>query len=551
MPQTRRLLTALPGTAIPGTALLGTALLGAVLLAACGGEAPPATQGASAGAKMVASGTCQAIYPSYWQDPAPQFSPQWVGQEISNVPPPEWDGPVFRLSDFDPSTDQATKTALAEEYAWAVMRYIQEGNIGSGDVETDWTLCDNPVRPWFHIPYQTYEVLSGREFVHGLTREAPVSFSLQGAQGANGSDVLASTMWAVGFFNATAGYTLGTVWEEDGTAAVPDDDISFDEGAVVGKLLFNTLGPDQLPVLRNMPAWTASISDPTFCTCTPPAGESKCSMPEESRQCARTLAWQGLHLLQFDMAIKESRAPGTEWVFATFVADGIFKADKPEPWNRISPLGVMWGNDTPPPGTAARDHPADPRGEGFMEEVIFWDVVDRLNAVGGSQVAMRPGHLGCNQRLNGPADNANSSCMSCHGTASVPDADDTTPILVAQFDPANTTAECVLPSSPGDTVGTDATGATRTVKRGVPFSATDQIFFANTPAATPVDMTAETPDGPVNIMGEHPVGRSAWISLDYSLQLAISLVQWEEWQETQRERADSIHDALMPRRGRP
>ena len=72
-------------------------------------------------------------------------------------------------------------------------------------------------------------------------------------------------------------------------------------------------------------------------------------MAEESQQCARsTEEWGPVRLVQFDIAVKDSRAQGTQWVFGTFVADGERKAGEPNPWNRISPLGLMWGNDTPP-----------------------------------------------------------------------------------------------------------------------------------------------------------------------------------------------------------
>lgn len=537
-----------------------------LVAAACGGEPDAATM-------AVATGTCRQIYPSYWQDPAPRYDAQWAGQSISNRPPDGWNRAVFRLSDdfprtlveeiadqpwrdasfdplFDPATDQATKTQLAQDYAWAVMEYIQEGNIGSGDVEADWTLCDNAVRKWYHMPYQTYDVLSGREFVHGLTREAPVKFSLQIASRADSSAVLASTMWAVAFFNPTAAYTLGTVWQTDGRARVPTDTtptVSFAEGSVVGKLLFNTLSDTQFPILRNMPAWTANISAPSFCP-------FKGSMPEESRECPRAVAEQGVLLLQFDIAVKDSRARGTEWVYGTFVADGQRKADEPEPWNRISALGLMWGNDTPPDGGHAQTYPRDPRQNGFMEEVIFWDVVDMLNEVGGSSIPQRPGHLGCNGRLNGPADNANSSCMSCHGTASVPDAADHVPPIMTQFQ-SSLTNECVLPSDDDPTQGLDASGIMGFVLDSVSFSEVDRLYFGNTPAATPFDVTAQTAGGPVNILAPWPqyedTLRKKWISLDYSLQLSISLVQWLEWLENQNQAevfTPTIFDADLPGR---
>ncbi|MEK9767120.1 MAG: hypothetical protein VW274_11645, partial [Thalassolituus sp.] len=172
------------------------------------------------------TGTCTGTYPSYWQDPA--FPAQYAGQQVSNQAPEGWAGPVYPLSDayprspvddsenqpwrdskfdalFDPETSQEDKTELATEYAWLVMEYIQAGNVNQEGIE-DWNVCNNQIRPWYNIPYQTYDPMSGREFTHGLTREAPVSFSTP-------EGIIATTMWAVGYFNATAAYTLGTVWQ--------------------------------------------------------------------------------------------------------------------------------------------------------------------------------------------------------------------------------------------------------------------------------------------------------------------------------------------------
>ena len=518
---------------------------GIVLSNACSDKNQPP---ASAQASVAVVDTCSGTYPSYWQDPAAKFAPQWAGQEISNVPPQNWQGPVFRLSDayprqpvddraaqpwrdsrfdalFAASTSQAKKQQLAYDYGWLVMNYIQAGNVNRAGQE-DWDVCQNSVRPWYSIPFQTYDAMSGREFTHGLTREAPVTFSTPQGN-------IDTTMWAVGFFNATAAYTLGTVWQADGRAKIPASDVSFAEGAVVAKPLFNTSTPEQLPVLANQPAWNANISDPTFCNCTPAEGK-ECTLVEESQQCPRsTTQWGDVRLLQFDFAVKDSRAPGTQWVFGTFVADGQRKASEPDPWQRISLLGVMWGNDTPPDGQLAYNFPADVKQNGFMEEVIFWDTVAELNKYGGPEVMKRMGHLGCNYRLNGPADNANSSCMSCHGTASVPDKHFDTPPLLSQF--SAITKECVTPDADNPLQGRDRSGAKATVNNSVDFAAIDSIYFANVAAAEPFNMTVETSRGPVNVMGDgvpaYPSGRDSWISLDYSLQLSISLKQWMQWQE--------------------
>jgi hypothetical protein len=480
----------------------------------------------------------------------------WEGQTITNRPPAGWTGPVFRLSDrfpeqpvddsgaqpwragrydalFSAQTSQDRKTELARDYIWALMRYIQEGNIDSGDIDTDWDMCRNRVRNWYHIPFQTYDALSGREFVHGLTREAPVTFSLQAVKNPSGGDTVATTVWAVAFYNPTAAHTLGRVWRPNGAAAVPADDLRFEEGAVIGKLLFTTANAAQMPALANMPVWTANISDPAFCNCKPKAGETICSMAEQSEQCPRsTTRWAPVTLLQFDVAVKDARAPETGWVYGTFVADGQYAAGEKNPWNRIAPLGLMWGNDTPPRGQLAINTPPNARVSGFAEEVIFHDVVKRLNTGGGAIVTKQPGHLGCNGRLNGPADNANSSCMSCHMTASVLDRNEKTPPIIAQF--GGITSECVQPSVSDPTTGTDASGSPAKIVNGISFTEMDQIYFANTQAGVPFKAVAQTSSGPRNVLGTAPQyasGRTNWISLDYSLQLSISLVQWNEWQQ--------------------
>jgi hypothetical protein len=541
--------------------MMSRLLLGAAVLVAhvsCSGSSrtPPSNTGPSGPRAPVVADTCGQIYPSYWQDPAPAFAAMWAGQYISNAPPQNWSGPVFKLSDrfpstsqddsgaqswrnsrydklFDPATPTAEKTTLGEDYAWEIMNYIQEGNIGSGDVNKDWNLCNNPVRNWYHMPFQTYEPLSGREFIHGLTREAPVTFSLQKG------DTADTTVWAVAFYNPTAAHTVGTVWGPDGKARVPTASMSFDEGAVVGKLLFTTAVPEELPFLENMPVWQANISDPTFCQCNPADGKA-CSMEEQSRQCSRTTKkWNDgrVYLLQFDVAIKDSRAKPTGWVMGTFVADGQRKASESNPWNRISPLGLMWGNDPPPSGQLAVNHPADPRANGFTEEVIFWDVVDMLNA-SGSDPLLSAGHLGCNGRLNGPADDHSSSCHSCHMTGSVPDKNLKTPPIVAQFGEfqfADLTFQCVTPSAPNSNAGTDASGRKAETKNNITFPEMDAIYFANIGCGEPMNMKAQT----VNVLGDgvptYPDGKTAWLSTDFSLQLSISLVQWGEWQENQQQ----------------
>lgn len=487
----------------------------------------------SLGQSVAGAGTCEGPYPNYWQDPNPVFVDEgmWKGQKISNQPPADWTGPVFRLSQqypaelpphtpdelwrlvnpFQSGLSQAEMNTRAHEYVWAVMKYIQAGNIQNGatggDIQKDWTLCNNPVRRWVHIPFQTYDPSSGREFVHGLTREAPVTFTLKdGTQ-------LKTTVWAVGFYNPRAAYALGQVWKPDGKAQLPTSNMAFPEGAVIGKLLFTTATPEQLPILENMPKWQANISSPSFCSCKPSPGQSACTFQQISEQCPRSLG--EVRLMQFDIAVRDSRSP-TGWAFGTFVADGQTKASEKNPWNRISPLGLMWGNDAPPTGALAISYPANPRQNGFTQASIFWDVVDRWNATSNG------GHLGCNSRLNGPADNARSSCLSCHMTASVPDENRRVPPI---FDLGDSSGPGQCAPAPGQ-------------------PAADAVYFADTPCSTSFQ------GGSIVKQPQYANGGTQWISTDFSLQLSISMVQWLEWQadRTEEPAGNRVMQGVLPAR---
>lgn len=518
--------------------------------------------------------TCSGVYPSYWQDPAPKFAEQWEGQTISNQAPAGYDGRIFQISDnyglaasfmdedtashvwrdskfdpmFDPDIDQGTKTKLAKEYVWALMDYIQEGNVdtnSNANTDMDWNICTNKVRPWIHNPYQTYNVMTGRDFTHGLTREAPFTFDMQGDSNLSGA------IWAVGFFNPGAASVFAEVWQDDGTPIIPTSDLSFPEGAVIGKLLFASVTSEYMPMMNNLPSWQASTSGNGFCGCTPADGETSCTMAEESQQCQRSLNNNPVTLLQFDVAVKDRRAPGTEWVFATFVADGERKSDEPIAWRRISPLGVMWGNDPMPNGELASGWPEDPRESGFGESVIFWDTVDMLNDSGGADQAKWPGHLGCNSRLNGPADKAYSTCMSCHMTASVADSDIKVPPLAPQF--GGVTSQCALEGPDGKWI--DAGGSPAKVVNDVTYPEMDSVYFRNINASAPFDPMTYNGKNVYPGRPNYANGSDEWVALDFSLQLSISLVQWKQWQQHKAAHdaetitlAKRIHSAKPPRR---
>jgi hypothetical protein len=117
-----------------------------------------------------------------------------------------------------------------------------------------------------------------------------------------------------------------------------------------------------------------------------------------------------------DIIVKDSKtAPKTGWVYSTFVYD---LAAKGNLWDKMVPLGAMWGND---PGVKSPIKPPYPK---------LYETVINLNAPQYSRQT-----LGWGGRLSGPNDGAIaqsaidnstgktytnlplSSCMSCHSPA--------------------------------------------------------------------------------------------------------------------------------------
>jgi hypothetical protein len=297
-------------------------------------------------------------------------------------PPAGWTGPVFKLSQNYPATKPAAETmpwkaldfqTQPEAYIMAVYHYALEGNLA-----TDWRGYDNPTRTWYHAPWMQYGP-NGREFIRGMTRERN-----------SRPKELAPTQpcywqnWAVGFYNPPGGYVIGQVWKDP---KHPDASKSrFPDGTVSIKLLFTAAPESQVPYLKNDFKWQGNLDPLTGkCTSTDPAG-------------VRTPA--DVRLLQIDIAVRDSRADAdTGWIMGTFVYDG--NSSGATPWERMIPVGVMWGND--PTLTPA----AHAGGQRVKESWINPNL-------------KIPQHLGWNGRLNGPVDNPLSACLSCHGTGQAP-----------------------------------------------------------------------------------------------------------------------------------
>ena len=273
-----------------------------------------------------------------------------------DTPPPGWTGPVFELSQDYPLTlpegelkpwkafDFKTQPI---EYLNAVLAYGLEGNI-----EVDFQGQLNTVRKWYHAPWMH----TGREFIHGMTHERTSrAFELAPTQNKTWQD------WAVGLYNAPGGFVLGKVWANPNA---PDPALAlFPDGTVAFKLLFTQAPVSQVPYLKNDFEWLSDISQVSISH----------KAPEK------------LRLLQIDIAVRDTRANSTTgWVFGTFIYDG--NAPGATPFERLVPIGLMWGNDP--------------------TKVITGGALTQTFINPALQI---PQHLGFKKRLNGPVDNKGSS----------------------------------------------------------------------------------------------------------------------------------------------
>lgn len=315
--------------------------------------------------------------------------------DFGQLPPPSaYQGRIFKLSqDYPralPEMDAGVRKILAidftkdwKKYMLAVRDYIYEGNIEADGVANDFYLEDNKVRHWYHVPWQHYGP-SGREGIHGLTKEGPVNPYVLGPT--------QSGKWqtyAVGFYNAPGGYMIGRVWAD---ANNPRVDIleseGFPVGTVVGKVLFTTAPVSEVPFLSNPIEWLAYTA-PSFSDTTSPR------------------IMNTVRFIQMDMMVRDPRAPHG-WTFGTFVYNGALAQQIL--WDNVLPVGLMWGND-PEVTSYAQSNPKP------TKTIINPDLKE--TAI-NTDPNMPPMHLGFGLRLNGPVDNTLSSCMSCHSTAQYP-----------------------------------------------------------------------------------------------------------------------------------
>lgn len=365
--------------------------------------------GMAAGLGLLLAPACSSPAPSTTAETTAPTTPT-VGKLLPRFPdfgylpdPKQYSGRVFKLSQDYPKDKPALEPAVQKilgidyqkdwkAYMLAVRDYVYEGNIAGDAVRAnDFYLEDNKVRRWFHVPWQHYGP-TGREGIHGLTKEGPVNpFVLDPAQ---------KTRWqtyAVGFYNEPGGYMIGKTWAD---AANPDISVmqseGFPEGTIVGKVLFTTAPISQAPFLKNPIEWQAYTTT---------------SFEADTPRIMNTVRF-----VQMDIMVRDSRAAATGgWVFGTFAYNGALAQAGKNPWLNVVPVGMMWGNDPTVTTDTTNQAPTRTIINAALKETVINTSPD-----------LPPAHLGWGLRLDGPVDDTRSSCMSCHSTAQFPAI---TPIL--------------------------------------------------------------------------------------------------------------------------
>jgi hypothetical protein len=273
-----------------------------------------------------------------------------------------------------------------EKFAALVLEYFYVGMVDQSIKDPELILdpAKNKERAWCHMPWLNVGD-NGREVFHGLTRERDLEPSPIYPNAPWGSD------WGVGFYNAPGCRSLENIWgTKDKPKAVPSFAKSnygktvpqafFADGTMAVKVLFTTA---DFSALDGTLTWTGHVN------------------PKQN-STVREVA--PVRLLQIDIAVKDTTLGGTyadidHWVMTTyyydksyeFVPSGLFpksrnlKAKAHPGWLRMRPVGVQLGLGTPEDG----------------HSFIFADA--KTNGAKG--------------RLNGPADNPKSSCLTCHGAA--------------------------------------------------------------------------------------------------------------------------------------
>lgn len=319
------------------------------------------------------------------------------------IPPAsQYSGPMFQLSHgwparplppmANPPWSRAIGGGLinktnAAAYVAALKQYV---SANARQLILDYQNWDAAKAHWYNEPW----LGSIRESIHGTYSAGqfgPEVFPGTGLTTTFDTHVLT-------YYDERAAYSLYKVWKaEANNPDIKTENFQFDEGSVIVKAaMFVSDDPnhqtDWWPVTKGAAEWPLYLA-----------------IPESSPGPTAVLK---SYVMQFDIIVKDSvSAPKTGWVFATLVYDANAAGDA---WDKMVPLGVMWGNDPdvnsalvpPPPLNENWINPAAPT---YSTQTLGWG--GRLS--GPNDGARNDIQVGTAVLKNAP----DLSCMSCHSPA--------------------------------------------------------------------------------------------------------------------------------------
>jgi hypothetical protein len=363
-------------------------------------------------------------------------------------PASAWQGPFRSLSYNYPSGEdngwrrvaprEPLSIANAEAYVNTLKTYLAPSMRGMIETPNDWDPAKNR---WFDMPWMGpgqstgtgIDPMSGREAILGAFSGQTL---LQETFAGSGLTVDMQNHTVI-YYDSMAAEMLGRLWANPFS---PDrSGVSFPEGAMVVKAAGVTPTPEQWPILEGSTVWKVFR----------PAVEGTRGPTHDPKSDAGKARVLDLRVLQFDIIVKDSLAsPQTGWVFTTFVYD----KDAPGggTWDKLVPLGAMWGNDpkfanepggTDPNGGPLQETWINPAAPQYAKATLGWG--GRLS--GPIDVAERHNVLLTNGQ-NVPVQRA-SSCLSCHGTAQFPFVANLYPSPNKTFPPEGQTFPMYVPGS--------------------------------------------------------------------------------------------------------
>ncbi|MCW3108490.1 MAG: hypothetical protein JWQ09_2996 [Segetibacter sp.] len=309
----------------------------------------------------------------------------------------QYNGPLFTLSHDYPTTVRSVVKPSWQQalngrpisksnvfaYMDSLKSYVAPHVLPFFTNNKEWTSAKYG---WFNEPWM------------GLQREAILGSYLGNGNPANIFKSLKADEagYALVLYDSTAAYTVGQIWGKTGQKVnLLNNAAQFAEGSIIVKFAFSNINYPAWPVMEG--AQTFSIYD-TIAT-----GEN----PTPGYQVRK------VSFFQMDIIVKDSKtAPKTGWVYSTFVYD---KEVKGSLWDKLVPLGAMWGNDptvnspVTPPYPKLYETGINPMAPEYSRETLGWG--GRLSGPNDGAVAQRAVDINTGRVYNNLA---LSSCMSCH-----------------------------------------------------------------------------------------------------------------------------------------